>query len=479
MLAKHQDKRPTIHHKITKPKDKKFKKPHTEPHEQYHQSLDKCWACATPYSSTALPKILPCGHSLCEHCIQSSTTNYTITCLLCQSTHSYGVEENGFIIDKNNTIKIFDELDCLINIYNCKNYRIFDIVIDNRKNVIAQISALLRSASSDTLHYRNNELILKPIFLKQFPVRTNAAKPKQYSRIDRDLLVGFEKSLEPFNLQLKNKNIEKNAYERTYESIVLETKNKQYCIDMGRNVYSVFNLFNLLQDHTEQLSSFCSTEDSSSFKSNEEDSTDTKSYADEALTYINDHLEFLRKLKHSIEQDSPCSCTDEIRERRCRCKLEVFSSKKVNKEESVDVSEIVNSVAHLKSGDSMFSAGDIVEGCYCRRAANGRKLFSVLEDDICVVCMGQINSGLGVLLPLKEGYSLKAMYYSPLHNVRLCIRHGLEYKIRYGMRLVCLLNKRDAQQMIAQSHVREELELLVRSEYAKRLDHEHVMHIIK
>ena len=74
---------------------------------------------------------------------------------------------------------------------------------------------------------------------------------------------------------------------------------------------------------------------------------------------------------------------------------------------------------------------------------------------------------------------MKAMYFSPVHNIKLCARHGMEYKIRFGLRLVCVLNKRDSQQMIAQSQIRDELELLVRSEYAKRLDQEHMMHIIK
>ena len=64
------------------------------------------------------------------------------------------------------------------------------------------------------------------------------------------------------------------------------------------------------------------------------------------------------------------------------------------------------------------------------------------------------------------------MHSSPAHKMKLCMAHAIQYKIRYVLKLVCILNQEESLKLMLQSKAKEELVLLQRNEYARMMDAE-------
>ena len=439
----------------------------------YAAAIHKCNVCTNTLSSALLPKLLPCSHVMCDSCIQDSISICSITCPLCKTIHEYASEENGFLVRMDNHITLFDDWDNLININEQYKMTICDIVTEHCTKVITLIGNLFKNISTDTMRVRKGEFVNKSVLIKEFPFHLpNKSHP--VSKIDEDLLSSFEKSLEPFNLLLKHRNVEVNNHERANENIILETKSKQYTIDMGKNIDSICSLFNLLEQ-SEQSSSSRSTEDNSSHKSNEEDTVNKKSH-EEPLVLIHDTIEHVRRLKQSIRTNKPYECTDDLPEKLAFIQSEdgaIFNPLQLIKDRYNDTG-IQLIPPKLISTDALFEKSDIIDGNYCRKFenTNGYYNFRYPCFDCCYECAKNCNFEDMNGNVKKE---FLCMYYIPKYSIGLCVVHAFEYKIRYGyLRMISIQNKDDMKNKIGKHYMdlKNLLVLLLKTQYSRKLDNE-------
>ena len=429
-------------------------------------SIDTCKMCCSTFSSSSLPRMLPCQHIVCESCIAQNIVGCSFMCGSCKVNHEYQMEENGFLVSKNFSIKVFDEEDYLINV-NIPNITISNIISENCINSMNLIRNLLNSISIENIRLNPIESINKHILMREFPVKS--ASLKTLSQLDKEKTTSLENSLYTFHISLQNQSIEIDKYDRSNDDIILESKSKLFSINMGKNLDCILNILTLLDNN------MCSKQsESTSMASPKKDNASPN----DSIAYISDAIAHMRILP-SVCENQVKSCMDDLpyKEVTVISVGQIFDPE-VFFYDQFDGFNVLHEQPIYKSNDHLFLKGDIIEGSYFRKFEMDNYAyvnFPKLKWKFCYECVKIKKESVLNNLPDKEKMKHYAKYFCQKYKLPLCIRHAFEYKIKYNhLKFISVTSREDLKKdlMRNKDEIKTLLEMLMKAQYAKRLDYE-------
>jgi hypothetical protein len=261
---------------------------------------------------------------------------------------------------------------------------------------------------------------------------------KRTTKLSPDSHVELRKAAAINNFELGSSDIYIDKYKRAVDTIVIESKNKNYKLDLGHDIESIQELLIAVNVYKPSL---C---------------RENKIHSKHCLGKKG--ANYSNYLTHHLSEDAPTGlnnkisnfvpCTDSI-----ECKSKEHSKKSLFKQDTTKIIQspleqvILGTNIKLRENDKLFTPNNIVDGHYPHIASGNVKFDIHSMYRVCYNCFTTKNDKPYnyediVYLSNNEIKKYQSTHFCPSQMIGLCLKHALKYKIKYpGLNIYSIESK--------------------------------------